>query len=359
MSVFEVSLTVVTPATTVRHSFSSNISCFGAWLDTHGDATRHHSFKLVNLMNIELQGKYGGPRLRDGLVVALFKQGPFQKWSAEVAQAFQMWLNATGDEARAFASVGASSTEDKPVNARTIGRCRGMLDPKKAAARDLTAFNIHGPSQINADFYFGVQGSSDLMKGETNYFTMRFPSAWAEDGGDALAQFVSALAATVSFDSGYAGAALHWSVDAELTFLYEDVLPLAFRHPGFDMQDFDHAAYRMGDQIWGAQWMTLLGPDALARVCGLEALRAAVPDFTIEETSHGVLVRSPMPPRGGDTNRGDGVEELRPLARFLEPVTMFPDTSSFFIDPSDAGRWYRRFVDWPNVERSSEVFRVS
>ena len=91
--------------------------------------------------------------------------------------------------------------------------------------------------------------------------------------------------------------------------------------------------------------MTLLGPKVLQRVGGKHAVVNAVPEFSVQETPNGVVIRSPLPPRGGDTNRGDGVEELRPLAQFLEPVTTSTDESQFFWDRSDAERWYRRFID--------------
>ncbi|PRP90197.1 hypothetical protein ENSA5_67190 [Enhygromyxa salina] len=41
-------------------------------------------------MKVEIEGKYGGPRLRYGLWVAFFKQAPFGKWAAEVAAAFEL-----------------------------------------------------------------------------------------------------------------------------------------------------------------------------------------------------------------------------------------------------------------------------
>lgn len=294
-------------------------------------------------MKIELPGEYGGPRLRDGLVVVLFKRGSPVRWAPQMLTAFELWLSATPDDAKAFALVGANSSATKPTGARTLARCRGMLDAKKVKARELTAFNVHGPQKANADFYF--EAYLDTEPKQINYLTMRFPSEWAEDGGDALAEFILDLADSVSFDSGYAGAALHWSVDAELTFLEKDVKPLAFRHPGFDLQSFGMAVYNLGDDIWGAQWMTLLGPKLLQRVGGKHAVISAVPDFSVQETSNGVVIRSPLPPRGGDTNRGDGVEELRALAKFLEPVTTSTDESPFFWDRSDAERWYRRFLD--------------
>lgn len=296
-------------------------------------------------MSIELEGKYGGPRLRDGLVVVLFKRGPFHTWSSEVAAAFEKWLAATPEEGKRFALVGVSSSVDKPVNPRTVGRCRGMLEPERARARELTSFNVQGPQKVNADFHFEAYGSSKPKKQRVNYLTMRFPSEWAEDGGEALADFVLELADLVSFDSGYAGAALHWSVDAEVSEIRKDVPGLAFRHPGFDLQEFYAAKFHLGDDVWGAQWMTLLGPKVLQRVGGKHAVIAAVPEFSVQEVSNGVVVRSPLPPRGGDTNRGDGVEELRPLAEFLEPVTISTDESQFFRDRGDAERWFRRFVD--------------
>lgn len=296
-------------------------------------------------MQVELPGEYGGSRLRDGLTVVLFKRGPFKKWSSELGEAFELWLRSVPEDGKKFALVGASSTATKPVNNRTIGRCRKMLQPEHAAARDLTSFWVQGPERVNPEFRCEVHGVSKPKKTEANYLAMRFPSAWAEDGGDALADFVLELADKVTFDSGYAGAALLPSVDAEMGDIRKDAPGLAFRHPGFDLQDFGMAVYDLGEDIWGAQWMTLLGPGVLQRVGGKHAIVSAVPDFSVQETPNGVLIRSPLPPRGGDANRGDGIDELRPLAEFLEPVTTSSDRNSFFWERSDAERWFRRFID--------------
>ena len=296
-------------------------------------------------MQVELPGKYGGPRLRDGLVVVLFKRGSPVRWAPQVLTAFDLWLGAVPDGAKIFALIGASSTKTKPANARTIDRCLAMLKPEKVRARDITSFNVQGPQKTNPDFFFETRGDTKPGKTQVSYLTMRFPTEWAEDGGDLLADFVLELSECVSFDSGYAGAALHWSVDAEMLDIRKDIPALAFRHPGFDLQDFWAACYTLGDEIWGAQWITLLGPKVLQRVGGKQAVVNAVPEFSVQETPNGIMVRSPLPPRGGDTNLGDCVEELLPLAGLLEPVTISTDEIRFFSDRSDAERWHRRFID--------------
>lgn len=299
---------------------------------------------------IRIEGRYGGPMLRDGLVVAFFKQVPFPEWAAEVAAVFDLWQKAVPPEAIAFAAVGARAADPKPVNARTLGRCRSELDPKKAEKRDISAFELGGPGPVNPDYLFDFWGGLDAVREpdnpRTNYVHMRFPTSWLDESGDKLRDFALACAAALTFDSGYASLALHWSTDAEIVRAGPHIPGIVMRHPGLDLHHHAELRYELGRRCVGARWLTLLGPELAAELGEEAQLRADLPqDVEVAVLPHGVSLRAAGPPRPGDVNRNDPLPELRAMAAVLEPVTHFEEKSKLLVDPDALERWQRRFLD--------------
>ena len=297
-------------------------------------------------MKVEIEGKYGGPRLRDGLLVAFFKRAPFGEWAAEVAAAFELWREATPDEAKSYSLIGANATEEKAATATTVKRCLSQINPKKAAARELSAFVLQGPQETNPDFMFSTVGAAELDGDEASVVEMRFPTDWAGEDGGRLREFTTNVANVLSFDSGYASLALHYSTDSELIAAARDVPPLAFRHLGFDVHDLGATRFGLGDRCMGARWFTLLGPALVEELGGREAIEGALDEVTVHETGAGLGLLCPGAPRAGDVNRDDEIPELREIARLVEPVTHFADRLRLFRgEEGEYERWQRRFLD--------------
>jgi hypothetical protein len=302
------------------------------------------------MQTIRIQGRYGGPRLRDGLIVAFFRRSPFPQWSPQVRAVFELWLKTVPKEAVAWAAVGSSQAESKPLTSNTIAQALSQLDPSKVGEREINTFYVEGPEEVNPDFHFSMWGGQDSSEEErperTNYVEMRFPTEWAGADGERLAEFTKAAADLLEYDSGYASLALHWSTDAELGAVAEDVMGIAFRHPGFDLHELATLRFDLGRRVVGARWMTLLGPDLAAQIGGSEGLRQQLaPDLQVEDLRHGLLLRCPGPPSPGDVNRHDDLPLLRRLAAVLEPITFFADDTRLFEDEDDYLRWQRRFLD--------------
>ena len=97
---------------------------------------------------IRIEGEYGGPRLRDGLIVAFFRRAPFEQWALQVRAVFELWLATVPKTAVAWATVGSSQEESEPVSAGTVGQALAQLDPGKAAKRKISTFCIEGPQEI-------------------------------------------------------------------------------------------------------------------------------------------------------------------------------------------------------------------
>jgi hypothetical protein len=300
---------------------------------------------------IRIAGEYGGPRLRDGLVVVFFKQTPFEGWAAEVQRVFEHWRQTVPKDAAAYAAVGGAATDPKPVTARTLSAISGQLDPAKGKKREISTFEIMGPQDLNADHVFSMVGNSEAgsseRPNETNFFGASFPTEWAGPDGEALAKFAMEVEAIATYDSGYASCALLWSTDAEIRKIRRDVASLAFRHPGFDVPDPSETRYELARRCIGANWLTFLGPDLVEELGGHDEIGSGSTDsgLLVGQGAHGTWLRAPGPPQPGDVNRDDDLPELRAMAALLEPVCWFGEESRMFSEPEDFERWQRRFLD--------------
>src|SRR5262245_18205977 len=78
--------------------------------------------------------------VRESFVLAFFCCRDFKNMAANVAEVFDAWLAAIPGDALRWAMVGSSASEVKPVVKTTLGRCRAMFDPRKAAQRPFSAF---------------------------------------------------------------------------------------------------------------------------------------------------------------------------------------------------------------------------
>jgi hypothetical protein len=299
---------------------------------------------------ILIEGRYGGPMLRDTLVVAFFRQIPFVQWAAEVRDVFALWQQTAPSDALKWAAVGSRATDVKPVGATTMSRCLGQLDPKKAAKREISSFELGGPGEVNPDWRFEFWGGLDAERNDdnprTNYVYMRLPTTWLDETGDNLAEFTRACADKLSFDSGYASLGLGWSTDAELVRGAAQIAGLAMRHPGLDLHDPTAQRFELGRRCVGARWMTLLGPELAAELGDADGLREQLPEpVQVEAIDHGVVLRAAGPPRLGDVNLGEPLPELRAMAAVLEPVTHMAESSRLLVNPDTLERWQRRLLD--------------
>lgn len=296
---------------------------------------------------IEIDGRYGGPMLRDGLIVTFFKQAPFPQWAPEVTAAFDYWLSAAPADAITHALVGARATRVAAVQANTVARCRSQLDAGKAAQREISSIELGGPQKVNPSWLCDVWGGLDATPGSTrtNYVQMRLPRHWLDATGDNLETFTLNCAQLLTFDSAYASLALHWSTDAELTRAASKIPGIALRHPGLDLHHHKDLRFTLGRRVVGARWLTLLGPDLAHELGGEAELRARISDdVNVQAIPRGVALRAKGPPRAGDVNLGDPLPELQSMAVALESVTHFEETSKLLVNPETLERWQRRFL---------------
>jgi hypothetical protein len=300
-------------------------------------------------MKVEKRDDDGELLVRDLLIAVFYFQVPFAKVAKELGEAFELWFARTPEAGRRHACVGPDAESFKTVNARVLTAARDQLNPAKAKRRDLASLEIGGPEEINFAHGFAFSGSNDLVDDETCFVELRFPSAAAEPAEvEATVAFLREVAELLPFDSGYASLALTYGVDSQESDFAAKVRSLAFRHPGFDLLSSDGTNSAIAKKLRGAYWLSFIGPWALKKLGGADALARAL-DFgpRLEPLKRGVMVRASTLPEVGDTNRGKVLPELRALAKLLKPVSLFDDQyiDNLFVDEAARARWERRHLD--------------
>lgn len=300
----------------------------------------------------------GGKALvgRDVFVVALFTEKAFPSAITDVEEAFDHWLRAVPEKELEWAQIGPNATGFKALTKTSIQRCRDQLSPTKVKDRALAAFDIRGgedPHNPSYGFTFYGSKPAPMVPDRTCLVEMRWPSEYPEAlGHDAFVDWVCELAALLPYRSGYAAPALSrgWENSKHIEEAARNLIPLAFRHPGYDLFENEGTAARMPrDRCRGARWLTLLGPALVDALGGRSVLEQNLDsNVTIRDAGRGLLLRAGERPELGDVNHGDRAPLLRSVAGAIESVTYFEDVYSlqklFLHDEEQLLRWERRHL---------------
>jgi hypothetical protein len=291
--------------------------------------------------------------VRDGVLLAFFTRRSFEEFSAGVAAVLDRWLMRLPEDALQWAKIGANAEVTSPINKRSLERCRRLLDPKKVK-NTLTAFSVEGPEEVNPGFRFDVVGATDITtdgsNGKTNLVEMRFPTEFVEQDVEAFVSFVVDAAGLIPFDSGYCSPALNFSSEGALRAAAAVIVPLALRHPGYDVNRNRRTRFALGRRSRGARWITFLADSVANELGGSEALRGCLdPGVELIPIGENLALRTGSYLEVGDMNRNENLPLLRSVARAIEPVSFFGDvhleSGVFRGDTNKFQRWERRFLD--------------
>jgi len=292
--------------------------------------------------------------LRSGVKLAFFLPMPFSSAAPAALETFDRYVVGIPDGALRWSAVGASAGEWRPVAKTTIGRCRSMLTGGGPATRSLTAFTLTDGEEGGAAPGYSIQvvggQPSARLPDELGLVQMTFPSSvLAEAVIEKFVAFATHLAEPLPYVSGYGSPALIWS-ESDPGASLRAAWGQAVRYAGYDVASNETARLRLGRRVRGARWLTFLGPELLARVGGVGALEATLPEpVTRAPAGHGTSLRAGAAPELGDRNRHEETPLLRAVARVLEPITQFEE-SMLLRSPFAAGheseflRWERRFL---------------
>ena len=290
--------------------------------------------------------------VRDGLILAFFCKQAMYKIVPGIRNAFDSWIQFIPKDILKWALIGPNAEVYKPVNNRSIGRCYDQLDAQKAKKRELFAFRIQGRDKYNPGFCFVTEGSNKVedSDSETNLIEIRISTEYfREIGVEAFIKFAVKISEFLPYDSGYASLALNYGPEPKVWDAGEIIGPLALRYPGFDVNSNDWTISTIGSLCRGAQWITFLGPNLTKRLGGETSLAKKI-DSGVEiiKAGNGIALRAGIEPEIGDLNRKKDLPLLKSVARAIEKVTYFNDSSLielFNEDEDKLERWERRFLD--------------
>ncbi len=298
---------------------------------------------------IRLSNDDDGLFLRDGFVIVFFCKKPFKDLAASYSQAFEHWLQVTPNEGKKWASVGANSDSYKPLTPQRLAAAHKELDPSKARTRELSAFEVGGPQELNPDYRFAFVGDRAAKGTQVSFLEMRLPrSPTTEAEAAATIALAKQVGSLLPYSSGYASPALTWGVESQQLSFAEEASKLAFRHPGYDLPLSAASRYEIGEKLRGTYWLNFIGPAALKKLGGEKGLRSRLDAaIGVEQVGDGLLLQAGPRPDAGDVNRKANLPLLRSLAKVLEPATLLDDESldNNFLEDGDSERWKRRHLE--------------
>jgi Protein of unknown function (DUF3396) len=165
-----------------------------------------------------------------------------------------------------------------------------------------------------------------------------------------LRAFVDSAVSMLPFSSGYVGYGLYWNqVDVSISRAAPELAaPWLLRHPGL-------AYGNPFDFMWSApygvidvNWFTLVGPDALQRLGGIDALARARPEgIEVRSLSAGCVIQAGRHPEIGDVNRGERLPLYAAAARLIAaaraPDEVIEEITIDGMSEEQMERWLGRF----------------
>jgi hypothetical protein len=285
--------------------------------------------------------------VRDGLSLCFFMKRLHSEIAPGVMRSLEYYLQALGPSA--LDSYADPNGEWQPLDEGGWRHIRqDLLKPIYA--------NIHlvdaagGEERYRFDYRGRELGDPSLRSDPTEacFVSYWLPTELLEERGPQwVRELILGVAAPLPFDSGNAG--LAFNCDLGLLGVAREVHRYCFRHPGMDVLHPSLTTLNIGTQVRGPSWLTFLGQPVLGELGGAAGLRSRLktPGTTVQEMEGDRAVVTLCPwPEAGDTEQGKDLPAYRELARVLEPWTLFGDARSFLrLDPDEARRWERRFLD--------------
>jgi Protein of unknown function (DUF3396) len=285
--------------------------------------------------------------------VVFYFESSYDKFSAGLQYALACFLAICPAERLTWYRL-YSMDEHKAVTDRTLPMLKGWLKPD-AKVRDHIGIELNDASHPEAtpdhafDMHVMSRGSENFDD-FAGYLRLTFPASFLEGDDRRFRELVADIAAGLPFVSGHAGYCLNVTDYGELE-SFAAALPLAMRHPGFDIATVNDTAYDLkGGFIKGVNWLTLLSSPLLKKVGGQKALGADAESagLSLSKVGAGYMLQAGQHPVTGDRNRGQDVPAYRAMMRVLQ--LLMADVYSCLSLPSEEApeqtqAWFRRLLD--------------
>ena len=179
------------------------------------------------------------------------------------------------------------------------------------------------------------------------YIRMMLPLEFVADGGHALATLASRAAARLRFSGGSGGYAVNMYDGFDSSAPNGPVFAISRRFRGIDFGGPTWLARLHEHGIKCVNWLTFLGESHVARLGGLDRLRATLGrDITVHALPHGVMIQAGPAPSFGDVNRREHLAPYHQVGRVIEPVRFKGDVFKRWSDVGggeNTAEWLARF----------------
>jgi Protein of unknown function (DUF3396) len=275
-------------------------------------------------------------------------EGHTQRVRSRMADVFGVYRKAVGEDVLVW---GRDPRSGKPKQIKNTG----LLEiaewlPRLAEHDALEAVYFGGAKKEDASAFlfeaFAPAGTPD----EPSALTFSLPLSWSggrEQG--AYLNLISKVAQILQPIHGYAGLGIALSPrESGNGSDMEPATVLAKRFRGLELDFAALQAGDLGEKIKGVNWLTLLGDSFVARLGGIDPLRAVLTDeVLLHSYAGGVVIQAGSQPRFGDVNRAEPMHAYESVAAALKPIRAkeiraFTRTSMGFGVEATA-RWLARF----------------
>jgi len=290
-------------------------------------------------------GKAGQPLLDIGFYVTFFfEDGHLVERRRAVYEIMKEYWFRVGEHLRWTTNLETHKWE--PVTAKHSANAWLAFQPNEPRVWDV---NLHAGETFDAasPYRFVGLGTPDA-ESAMSFISAMFPVTWFVEHPEASAvDIVLRWATLLQPRHGTAGLSIVASLDeASASETQDEARGLAERFPGFEVDDalFESADVQNG--IRSVNWLTCIDDSLIARLGGIEALRARVTgDLHLYEYSGGAIVRAGDFPQAGDRNRQITIEPYRHAAALLRPVQIEATHNGIMLgfDKESTQDWVNRF----------------
>jgi hypothetical protein len=179
--------------------------------------------------------------------------------------------------------------------------------------------------------------------GAFSWLQVHLPPSLANDWKELLT-LLTTMARPFPFRCGIVGLSLCWndmSVDRDIQ-VPKLIGALLKRYPGFNLG----TPRELCDQdLPPVNWLTLIGPELLGKLGGVDAVRQALADDAISviPLGPGACIRAGEAPQLGDLNRGDNLPVYRKVGAYLKEYRGHQEIELDGLNEEESEAWLARF----------------
>jgi len=270
------------------------------------------------------------------LEIVLYAKKPFEELAEGATACYQLFIERFGDSLKWY--LAGSMRRER----RFSEKYREIFPTlcKEGANSAMPRFRVFNGSGM-LDYLPPVFATRQYD--EFSWLQIHLPPTKANDWGELL-NFLTGLGEKFSFRCGHVGLSLCWN---DLSADRVSVVPgligsLLKRYPGLSLGD----PFLLCTQgLPPVNWLTLIGPELLRKLGGINKARKALSDGSVSVVplGSGVCIRAGEAPQLGDLNRRDNLPLYRKVGAYLKNYREQQEVELYGLDGEESEVWLARF----------------